>query len=136
VTGGLDGWLSVVDLRMSKSATAGGGGMQARVAELPAHDDEVKCLGTELPRGRALVSGCRNGDIKIWDSRTLLQLDSIPGAHPPTRHYWSGSGIGGLVGSYGVQSVVLTDRSLISCGGDGKLKAWGPGHSTAYLNVV
>jgi WD40 repeat protein len=136
VTGGLDGWLSVVDLRMSKSATAGGGGMQARVAELPAHDDEVTCLGTELPRGRALVSGCRNGDIKIWDSRTLLQLDSIPGAHPPTRHYWSGSGIGGLVGSYGVQSVVLTDRSLISCGGDGKLKAWGPGHSTAYLNVV
>ncbi len=98
--------------------------------------DEVTCLAVEWPRGRALVSGCRNGDIKVWDSRTLLQLDVLHGAHTPTRHYWSGSGIGGLVGSYGTQSVALTDRSLISCGGDGVVKIWGPGWSDYDLNVL
>lgn len=134
VTGGIDGSLSVVDMRMSKSATAGG--MQAHVAELPAHDDEVTCLALESPRGRALVSCCRNGDIKLWDSRTLLQLDRIPAAHPPTRHYWSGDGIGGMVGSYGTTAASLTDRSLISCGGDGILKVWGPGYYTSDLRVL
>lgn len=135
VTGGIDGSLSVVDLRMSKSATAGGN--VARVAELTAHESEVTCVATESPRGRALVSGCRNGDIKLWDARTLLQLDHIELAHAPTRHYWSGSGIGGLVGSYGTQAVLLTDRTLISCGGDGVVKTWGPGvYATSDLNVL
>lgn len=135
VTGGVDGTLSVVDLRMSRSSAAGGG-VQARVAELPAHDDEVTCLTLESPRGRALISGCRNGDIKMWDSRTLLQLDHLPAAHAQTRHYWSGNGFGGMVGSYGATAAVLTDRSLISCGGDGMLKVWGPGYSTSDLSVL
>lgn len=58
VTGGCDGSLSVVDART-----------RTCVAELPAHDDEVICLRIETPRGRALASGCRNGDIKLWDAR-------------------------------------------------------------------
>lgn len=124
-TGGVNGTLSVVDLRT-----------KGCIAELPAHPDEVTCLAVEWPRGRALVSGCRNGDIKVWDSRTLLQLDVLHGAHTPTRHYWSGSGIGGLVGSYGTQSLALTNRSLISCGGDGVVKIWGPGWSDYDLNVL
>jgi WD40 repeat protein len=135
VTGGIDGSLSVIDLRMSRNASLGGA-MQAQVAELAAHDDMVTCLAMESPRERALVSGCRNGDIMIWDSRTLLQLDFIAAAHNPTRHFWSGDGIGGLVGSYGTQAVALTDRSLISCGGDGVVKIWGPGWSTKDLNVL
>jgi WD40 repeat protein len=135
VTGGFDGTLSVVDLRMSRSTTWGGA-MQAQVAELAAHSDMVTCLAMESPRERALVSGCRNGDIMIWDSRTLLQLDVIAGAHTPRRHFWSGDGIGGLVGSYGTQAVALTDRSLISCGGDGIVKIWGPGWSTKDLDVL
>jgi hypothetical protein len=134
VTGGVDGSLCVVDMRMSRGAATGGA--QARVAELPAHDDEVTCLTLESPRGRALVSGCRNGDIKVWDSRTLLQLDHVSAAHPQTRHYWSGNGIGGMVGSYGTTAIALTDRSLISCGGDGVLKVWGPGYSTTDLKVL
>lgn len=124
-TGGVNGTLSVVDLRT-----------KGCIAELPAHPDEVSCLALEWPRGRALVSGCRNGDIKVWDSRTLRQLDVLHGAHTPTRHYWSGSGIGGLVGSYGTQSLALTNRSLISCGGDGVVKIWGPGWSDYDLNVL
>lgn len=125
VTGGLDGSMSVVDIRTKKC-----------VAELPAHSDEVTCLALEMPRGRALVSGSTNGEIKLWDSRTLLQLDVIAEAHTPTRHYWSGNGIGGLVGSYGTQGLALTDRSLISCGGDGVVKVWGPGWSDFDLNVL
>lgn len=125
VTGGLDGSLSVVDIRTKTS-----------VAELPAHSDEVTCIALEMPRGRALVSGSANGEIKLWDSRTLLQLDVIQEAHTPTRHYWSGNGIGGLVGSYGTQGLALTDRSLISCGGDGVVKIWGPGWSDFDLNVL
>lgn len=125
VTGGLDGSISVVDIRTKTC-----------VAELPAHSDEVTCLALEMPRGRALVSGSANGEIKLWDSRTLLQLDVIQAAHKPTRHYWSGNGIGGLVGSYGTQGLALTDRSLISCGGDGVVKIWGPGWSDFDLNVL
>lgn len=125
VTGGLDGSLSIVDLR-SKSC----------IAELPAHSDEVTCLALESPRGRALASGCANGEVRLWDSRTLLLLDAVPEAHSPTRHYWSGNGIGGLVGSYGTQGLALTDRSLISCGGDGMVKIWGPGWSDYDLNVL
>lgn len=125
VTGGLDGSLSVVDIRTKTC-----------VAELPAHSDEVTCIALEMPRGRALVSGSANGEIKLWDSRTLLQLDVIQEAHTPTRHYWSGNGIGGLVGSYGTQGLALTDRSLISCGGDGVVKIWGPGWSDFDLNVL
>jgi len=116
VTGGCNGTLSVVDLRA-----------QSTVAELPAHDDEVTCLSLEVPRGRAMVSGCRNGDIKLWDSRTLLELDHIKGAHPPTRHFLSGSGFGGLIGSHGVTGLYLSDRSLISCGGNGVVNIWGRG---------
>lgn len=125
VTGGLDGSLSIVDIRTKTC-----------IAELPAHADEVKCLALEMPRGRALVSGSTNGEIKLWDSRTLRQLDVIQEAHKPTRHYWSGNGIGGLVGSYGTQGLALTDRSLISCGGDGVVKIWGPGWSDFDLNVL
>lgn len=125
VTGGLDGSLSIVDLR-SKGC----------IAELPAHSDEVTCVALESPRGRALVSGCSNGEIRLWDSRTLLCLDALPVAHTPTRHYWSGNGFGGLVGSYGTQGLALTDRSLISCGGDGMVKIWGPGWSDFDLNVL
>lgn len=125
VTGGLDGSLSIVDIRT-----------KACIAELPAHTDEVTCLALEMPRGRALVSGSADGEIKLWDSRTLLQLDVIQDAHKPTRHYWSGNGIGGLVGSYGTQGLALTDRSLISCGGDGIVKIWGPGWSDFDLNVL
>eukprot|EP00177_Eucheuma_denticulatum_P000266 GFKZ01000450.1.p1 GENE.GFKZ01000450.1~~GFKZ01000450.1.p1 ORF type:complete len:2373 (+),score=210.70 GFKZ01000450.1:93-7211(+) len=125
VTGGLDGSLSVVDIRTKTC-----------VAELPAHTDEVTCIALEMPRGRAMVTGSANGEIKLWDSRTLLQLDIIPEAHTPTRHYWSGNGIGGLVGSYGTQGLALTDRSLISCGGDGVVKIWGPGWSDFDLNVI
>eukprot|EP00737_Agarophyton_chilense_P002720 gb/GEZJ01003124.1/.p1 GENE.gb/GEZJ01003124.1/~~gb/GEZJ01003124.1/.p1 ORF type:complete len:2349 (-),score=274.30 gb/GEZJ01003124.1/:269-7315(-) len=125
VTGGLDGSLSVVDIRTKKC-----------VADLPAHDSEVTCLALEVPRGRALVSGSSNGEIKMWDSRTLLQLDVIQEAHRPTRHYWSGNGFGGLVGIYGTQGLALTDRSLISCGGDGVVKIWGPGWSDFDLSVV
>lgn len=136
-TGGENGSLCTVDLRMSRGS-AFGGGIKHHVSEIPAHGDrdEITCLATESPRGRALVSGSRNGDIRVWDSRTLLQLDHIIGAHPPRRHYWSGSGIAGLVGSYGTQAVALTDRSLISCGGDGIVKIWGPGWSTNDLNVL
>lgn len=125
VTGGLDGSLSIVDIRTN-----------ACIAELPAHEDEVTCLALETPRGRALVSGCSNGEIKLWDSRTLLQLDVVQEAHVPTRHYWSGNGISGLVGSYGTQGLALTDRSLISCGGDGVVKIWGPGWADFDLNVL
>lgn len=125
VTGGLDGSLSIVDIRT-----------KACIAELPAHNDQVTCLALEIPRGRALVSGSANGEIKLWDSRTLLQLDVIQEAHRPTRHYWSGNGIGGLVGSYGTNALALTDRSLISCGGDGVVKIWGPGWSDFDLNVL
>lgn len=125
VTGGLDGSLSIVDLR-SKGC----------IAELPAHSDEVTCVALESPRGRALVSGSSNGEIRLWDSRTLLLLDALPVAHTPTRHYWSGNGFGGLVGSYGTQGLALTDRSLISCGGDGMVKIWGPGWSDFDLNVL
>ncbi|PXF44595.1 DmX-like protein 1 [Gracilariopsis chorda] len=125
VTGGLDGSLSVVDIRT-----------KACVAELPAHESEVTCLALEMPRGRALVSGSSNGEIKLWDSRTLLQLDVIQDAHKPTRHYWSGDGFGGLVGFYGTQGLALTDRSLISCGGDGVVKIWGPGWSDFDLSVL
>jgi WD40 repeat protein len=174
VTGGLDGTLCVVDLRMSRklssssssstssssscaaspysaasssalgthaagtggSGSAGTVGVQAPVAELVAHSDMITCLALESPRERALVSGCRNGDIKVWDARTLLQLDYLPCAHAATRHFWSGDGIGGLVGSYGTQAVALTDRSLVSCGGDGVVKIWGPGWSTRDLSVL
>ncbi len=125
VSGGVNGSLSVVDLRT-----------RGCIAELPAHEDEVTCLGVEWPRERAIASGCRNGDIKVWDSRTLLQLDVLHGAHTPTRHYWSGSGIGGLVGSYGTTSLALTNRSLISCGGDGVVKVWGPGFANYDLHVL
>mmetsp|Transcript_11955 Transcript_11955/g.49906 ORF Transcript_11955/g.49906 Transcript_11955/m.49906 type:complete len:1302 (+) Transcript_11955:3294-7199(+) len=116
VTGGCDGSLSVVDSRT-----------RACVAELPAHDDEVICLRLESPRGRALASGCRNGDIKIWDARTLRVLDLIPKAHSPTRQWLTGTGFGGLVGTHGVRDLYLTDRSLTTCGGDGLVKVWGPG---------
>ncbi|GAB0492323.1 hypothetical protein MMPV_003585 [Pyropia vietnamensis] len=105
VTGGVDGRLGVVDVRT-----------RTAVATLPAHGDEVVALAAEAPRGRALVSGCRDGGVAVWDARTLLRLDELRGAHPPTRHYWSGSGLGGLVGSHGVTGVALTD-----------LKVWGPG---------
>ncbi|CDF35507.1 unnamed protein product [Chondrus crispus] len=125
VTGGLDGSISVVDIRT-----------RTCVAELPAHSDEVTCLALEMPRGRALVSGSVNGEIKLWDSRTLLQLDVLQAAHKPTRHYWSGNGLGGFVGSYGTHGLALTDRSLISCGGDGVVKIWGPGWSDFDLNVL
>lgn len=126
VTGGEDGSLCIVDLRNRPCV----------VSRLPAHNDEVICLSLEAPRGRALASGCRDGDIKLWDARTLRELDHILMAHEPTRHYWSGSGIGGLVGMHGVQSVALTDRSLISCGGDGVVKIWGPGWGDYDLNIV
>ncbi|GAB0498695.1 hypothetical protein MMPV_010042 [Pyropia vietnamensis] len=116
VTGGVDGRLGVVDVRT-----------RTAVATLPAHGDEVVALAAEAPRGRALVSGCRDGGVAVWDARTLLRLDELRGAHPPTRHYWSGSGLGGLVGSHGVTGVALTDRSLVTCGGDGTVKVWGPG---------
>lgn len=125
VTGGVDGSLSVVDLRT-----------KGCIAALPAHADEVTCLSVEWPRGRAMATGCRNGDVKVWDSRTLRELDCLPGAHAATRHFWSGSGLGGLVGSYGVGSVALTDRSLVSCGGDGVVRIWGPGWSDYDLNVL
>ena len=107
-TGGLDGTLSVVDLRT-----------KGCVAEVPGHSDEVTCIALEQPRGRALLSWSRNGDLRVWGARTLLELDVLQGAHGPARHYWSESKIGGLIGSYGTQALALTDRSLISCGGDG-----------------
>lgn len=116
VTGGVDGRLGVVDVRT-----------RTAVATLPAHGDEVVALAAEAPRGRALVSACRDGGVAVWDARTLLRLDELRGAHPPTRHYWSGAGLGGLVGSHGVTGVALTDRSLVTCGGDGAVKVWGPG---------
>ena len=65
-SGGVNFSLSVIDLRANRS-----------VAEFPALLDEVTCLTVECPGGRATVSGSRNGDLKIWDSRKLSQLDGI-----------------------------------------------------------
>jgi len=117
VTGGVDGTLSIVDTRA-----------QGCIAEqLPAHAEEIVSMCLESPRGRALATGCHGGVIKLWDSRTLLNLDTIADSHAPTRHFWAGSGFGGIVGTHGVKSLHLTDRALISCGGDGAVKIWGPG---------
>mmetsp|Transcript_6564 Transcript_6564/g.13234 ORF Transcript_6564/g.13234 Transcript_6564/m.13234 type:complete len:2240 (-) Transcript_6564:254-6973(-) len=116
-TGGTDGTMSIVDIRA-----------RACIAEqLPAHDDEISCMSVESTRGRALVTGCSSGTVKLWDARTLLPLDTIHGAHAPTRHFWTGAGLGGIVGTHGVKSLCLTDRTLISAGGDGLVKIWGPG---------
>jgi hypothetical protein len=92
--------------------------MQAQLAELAAHDDMMTCLAMESQpetnaRERAFVSGCRNSDIIIWDSRTLLHLDSVAAAHNPTRHFWSGDGIGDLVGSHGTEAGALRQKSNV-----------------------
>ena len=60
MSGGVNGSLSVVDLRTNRS-----------IAELPADGDEVACLTVDSPRGRAIASGSRNGNAKIRESRIL-----------------------------------------------------------------
>jgi hypothetical protein len=72
----------------------------------------------------------------IWDSRTLLYLDFVAAAHNPTRHFWSGDGIGGLVGSHGTQAGALRRKSNVLCGGDGVVNISGPGWSIVDLNVL
>jgi hypothetical protein len=68
--------------------------MQAQMPELDAHHDMMTCLAMDSPHERALVSGCRNGDKLIWDSRLLLLLDVRAAALNPgvpfleRRWYW------------------------------------------------
>lgn len=59
VTGGLDGSISLVDIRMRHC-----------VAELASvHRGEIQTLCVETNKARAIFSGSSRGDGKLWDSR-------------------------------------------------------------------
>ena len=60
----------------------------------------------------------------------------LRGTHVLIQHYCSGSGIGGLVGSYGTTPLALTNRSLISCGCDAVSKVRGPEFAHYDLHVL
>ncbi|GJD06011.1 DmX-like protein 2 [Galdieria sulphuraria] len=121
VTGGMDGSISIVDIRMRHC-----------VAELASvHRGEIQTLGIETNRGRAIFSGCSCGEGKLWDSRTMKCLDTIRIVQRKSSlsltewNPWRTSSLA----HRGILTSCLTDTCLLVGCADGSLRLWGKGWS-------
>ncbi|GJQ15801.1 hypothetical protein GpartN1_g7592.t1 [Galdieria partita] len=121
VTGGLDGSISIVDVRMRHC-----------VAELASvHRGEIQTLGIETNRGRAIFSGCSYGEGKLWDSRTMKCLDTIQVMQRKSSlalTEWNPWRTSSLT-HRGILTSCLTDTCLLVGCADGSLRLWGKGWS-------
>eukprot|EP00871_Galdieria_phlegrea_P005252 jgi/Galph1/5728/GphlegSOOS_G4393.1 len=120
VTGGIDGSISMVDIRMHHSI--------ADLAQV--HSGEIQTISLESTRGRALFTGCSNGEGHLWDTRTMKCLDSISleerRKKPPlllsSIQNWKTS-----LTNHGILSSFLTDTCLLVGCGNSSLRLWGKG---------
>ena len=87
-----------------------------RIAVLHGHDNVVTavCFNKD---GSRLFSGSRNGVLKAWDVESREQLLSIR-AHTPIAT--------AMARERGIETIVWNEaeKSIITCGGDGKVKTW------------
>ena len=118
LSGADDGTLTVCDLRMGLCS-----------AQFVAHPTRhpIRCMAAEMPRARAIVTGSEAGDVRLWDARTLRLLDVVADAHRPSRRFRSAHRGGALFSVHGTECAILTDYSLLTCGGDGRVQVFGPG---------
>lgn len=71
--------------------------------------------------GGIIASGCRDGDLRLFEARTGRLLQVAPQAH--SRHtFLSQKGGGTVVISAGVTCVVPLQSGFLSCGADGTVK--------------
>jgi hypothetical protein len=71
--------------------------------------------------GSLLISGCKDGDIRVWGASTGVHLQQHPTAHE--RHtFLAPRGGGANVLYMGVAKILALDGGALSCGGDGTVK--------------
>ena len=70
---------------------------------------------------RVLVSGCKDGDLRVWSAASGALLQTVAGAHE--RHtFLAPRGGGRNVLQVGVAKIVPLDGGALTCGGDGTVK--------------
>lgn len=137
-TGGTGGDVAVFDLRRLSSGSgsgSGSGGAAAlgsaaqlwRSSHGDSHTAQVATVAAApwlVPGGGGggvVASGCRDGDIRLFDARSGRLLQTAPQAH--SRHtFLSQKGGGTVVISAGVTCIVPLAGGFLSCGADGTVK--------------
>ena len=125
-TAGRDGDIAAHDLRK-----LGDGGAQTtvlwrarRVDSGVGHAAAVKSLAALSLRdgsGCALVSGCKDGDVRVWSCASGAHVQHLAGAHE--RHtFLAPRGGGRNVLQVGVSKLTPLAGGVLSCGGDGTVK--------------
>ena len=134
-TAGRDGEIAAHDLRKLSDAIGAQTSVVWRARRLDAgvgHAAAVKALAAVAPAagarggsgerfGAALVSGCKDGDVRVWSCASGAHVQHLPAAHE--RHtFLAPRGGGGNVLQGGVSKLVPLEGGVLSCGGDGMVK--------------
>ena len=119
--GSPDGQRSVL-WRASASARAGGEAHVAKVTALASLAPGVSGGASGGAGSCLLVSGCKDGDVRVWSGGTGAHLQRVPGAHE--RHTFVAPRGGGQNIAYvGVSEILALEGSgVLTCGGDGTVK--------------
>ncbi|XP_064619402.1 dmX-like protein 1 isoform X3 [Lineus longissimus] len=78
------------------------------------HDSSIRCLSLD-PTEEYFVSGSSEGDVKLWGLSVHNLVASFPGEHSKSTLFRN-------VGSGVMQTTLVPDGHLYSCGADGSLK--------------
>ena len=102
-------------------ASASRAGGEAHVAKVTALASLAGVSGASST-GSLLVSGCKDGDVRVWSGGTGAHLQRVHGAHE--RHTFVAPRGGGQNIAYvGVSEILALEGSgVLTCGGDGTVK--------------
>eukprot|EP00850_Spirogloea_muscicola_P018188 SM000164S02250 [mRNA] locus=s164:77152:88541:+ [translate_table: standard] len=112
VSGGRAGDMCVHDLRALRSSKT----LEAS-KEAPAFVWHVPKAHADTP---IVVTGSKEGDLKLWDVSKQQLLQHVPDAHDK-RMFLNARGLGALM-QCGVMNLLAAPQGLLSCGADGIVK--------------
>ena len=103
-------------------ASASRAGGEAHCAKVTALASLAGVSGASGSTGSLLVSGCKDGDVRVWSGGTGAHLQRVHGAHE--RHTFVAPRGGGQNIAYvGVSEILALEGSgVLTCGGDGTVK--------------
>eukprot|EP00850_Spirogloea_muscicola_P016498 SM000134S26941 [mRNA] locus=s134:258339:270283:+ [translate_table: standard] len=122
VSGGRAGDMCVHDLRALRSSKTHEGPKEApaSVWHVPkAHAGAIAAV-VAIPDTPIVVTGSKEGDLKLWDVSKQQLLQHVPDAHDK-RMFLNARGLGALM-QCGVMNLLATPQGLLSCGADGIVK--------------
>eukprot|EP00850_Spirogloea_muscicola_P013937 SM000097S24790 [mRNA] locus=s97:236557:248609:- [translate_table: standard] len=122
VSGGRTGDICVHDLRALRSSKTYEASKEApaSVWHVPkAHAGAIASV-VAIPDTPIVVTGSKEGDLKVWDVSRQQLLQHVPDAHDK-RMFLNARGLGALM-QCGVMNLLATPQGLLSCGADGIVK--------------